>query len=92
MKTLKLWNGGDWKARHGHLYVAAYSVKEACELCREAYRKVRPDAPEDYYPITTHELNVYFNKGCWGNPMDGVTPERGVWWSKELNDPPIRLV
>jgi hypothetical protein len=30
-KKLKIWNGGDWDHEGGHLYVAAYSVKDACD-------------------------------------------------------------
>jgi hypothetical protein len=26
-----------------------------------------------------NEINVYFSKGCWGNVMEGITPERGAW-------------
>jgi len=33
-------------------------------------------------------------RGCWGNSMDGVTPERGIWWHENANydgKPPVRI-
>ena len=84
MKTLKLFNGQDWSCRGGHLYVAAYSVKDACDITNEAYRKLKgyTDRP-DIKGTTLSEIKTYWSKGCWGNPMAGITPERGVWWVKK---------
>lgn len=84
MRQLKLFNGRDWKCQGGRLYVAAYSAKDAIDLVNEAYRKLRgyTDRP-DIRVVSVSELRTYWSKGCWGNSMDGVTPERGVWWGKE---------
>ena len=83
MKKLKIWNGGDWDSKGGHLYVAAYSQKDAADLASEAYRKVRgyTDRP-DLKMIGISEIRTYWSPNCWGNAMDGITPERGVWWAK----------
>lgn len=84
MRKLKLFNGRDWDCR-GHLYVAAYSVKDAVELINAAYRKVNHlENRLDVNPTSLNEVNTYYSKGCWGNPMDGVVPERGVWRSKNV--------
>jgi hypothetical protein len=82
-KTLKIWNGRDWKAQ-GHIYVAAYSKKQALELVRKAagYEGA----------CSMHEINVYWSAGCWGNSMDGITPEVGVWHSPDYNTKPVKLV
>lgn len=80
MKTLKLWNGRGFDCRHTHLYVAAYSVADAVRVANEAFRKLNgyEDRP-DMSRVTAHEVRVYWSEGCWGNAMDGITPERGVW-------------
>jgi hypothetical protein len=67
VRSLKLWNGRWFK--HQHLYIAAYSQKDAVAAVTEVF----PDAR-----FTLHELQVYFSP-CWGNSMVGVEPERGVW-------------
>jgi len=96
MKKLKLFNGRDWECRGGHLYVAAYSTKDAAELASAAYRKIKgyEDRP-DIEATSVHEVRTYWNKGCWGNPMEGVVPERGVWWTPKEYGPsaqPIRRI
>lgn len=84
MKKLKLFNGRDWECRGGHLYVAAYSVKDAAELSSAAYRKINGlEDRTDIAATTISEVNVYWSKGCWGNDMNSITPERGVWWVKK---------
>jgi hypothetical protein len=61
------------KGFDGRLYVAAYSKADAVRLLKEA----------GYATMTIGEFNTYWSKGCWGNAMEGVTPERGVWFSPE---------
>jgi hypothetical protein len=96
MKTLKLWNGRDWGS-HGHLYIAAYSLKDAVDLVNAAYRKIRGlEDMLDVHPMSLTEARNYWNKNCWGNPMNGVVPERGVWWEKKKlgghGDKPERIL
>lgn len=67
MKTLKLWNGRWFK--YQHLYIAAYSQKDAVAAVAEVF----PDAR-----FTLYELQVYFSC-CWGDSMAGIQLERGVW-------------
>ena len=86
MKTLKIWNGrGHGKYDKYHIYVAAYSSKQACEIIGIAC--------ELGYPISTTEINVYYSKGCWGNAMSGIEPtEPCVYVKKEwCNETPIRI-
>jgi hypothetical protein len=66
-QKLKLWNGRWFK--HQHLYIAAYSQKDAVGVVAEVFPTAR---------FTLHEIQTYFSP-CWGNSMKGVTPERGVW-------------
>lgn len=82
-KKLKIWNGrGYRKYNSGHIYVAAYSQKQAVELICKAC--------ECY--IGVYEIQNYYSN-CWGNPMDGIVPtEPCVYASKELRDKPIRIL
>lgn len=93
-----MFNGSDWECRGGHLYVAGYSLADAVRLVNEAYRRLNghTDRP-DINPISEHFARVYWNKGCWGVKMDGIVPERGVWWMEQDFGPksgeaPRRLV
>jgi len=95
-KQLKIWNGGDWDRRGGHLYVAAHSVKDVCDLVNEAYRNLKgyKDSP-DIKPFNPSYISKYWSPNCWGNAMDGITPERGVWWTPKENGSkkePIRRI
>ena len=67
-KTLRLWNGR-WKDR-GRVYVAAYTRADAGRLLSQAAGAE--------LPAIDREIRDYFSE-CWGNTMDGITPERGVW-------------
>ena len=83
MKALKLFNGRDWDCRGGHLFIAAHSVKDCAELVSAAYRKVEGlENRLDCKICSVSEVNNYYSKGCWGNSMEGIVPERGVWWGK----------
>lgn len=94
-RKLRLYNGRcDWmvvledkrwkKADRGHMhaYVAAYSVADACAVI------------EEYTGAHTGkgEINNFWNKGCWGNRMEGITPERGLWIQFNLDDGSVRVV
>lgn len=86
-RTLKLWNGRpygvlpqeDWKT--AHIFVAAYSAADARRVCVEAGQS-DPGA---------NEVSKYWSAGCWGNSMDGVTPERGLWVVHGVDGMPQRL-
>jgi hypothetical protein len=68
-KQLKLWNGrshGHKYKRH-HVYVAAYSMKQAAQLVSIAcYGEERPNL------VSTSEIAVYYSKGSWGDKMNGI--------------------
>lgn len=76
MKKIKLFNGNlrckydpiTGKYIDIHAYVGAYSEKHAVELCEKAGSC-----------MSLNELRVYWSKGLWGNAMDGIEPEVGVW-------------
>lgn len=72
---LKFWNGRWFK--HQHLYIAAYSQADAVAVVTEVFPKAR---------FTLYEIQVYFSN-CWGNAMEGVEPERGVWVQTDSNKP-----
>jgi hypothetical protein len=91
---LKLWNGRAyccfkpsdkrWKGSErgaSHAYVAAYSVADALRVITEYC---------GHSPGRT-EITKYWNEGCWGNSMDGVEPERGMWIAFERGEP-VRVV
>ena len=85
-KQLKIWNGrGHGKYDRGHVYVAAYSAKQAVELINQACSSC----------IGVHEINVYYAKGCWGNPMDGITPTEPCVYVQEIHhgkEKPFRII
>jgi len=82
-RKLKIWNGRDWDCRGGHLFVCAYSVKDAVDLSNQAYRKIKGlESREDIRVTTAGEIKTYWSAGCWGLDMKGVVPERGMWWGK----------
>lgn len=82
-KTLIIANGrGDYGRNRtkrfpngfkGHLWVAAYSKADAVRLLQEG----------GYETMTIREFNIYWSKGCWGTPMDGIAIERGVWFQPD---------
>ena len=69
-KKLILFNGR-WSYRNQQtIYLAAYSMADACRICAELAGHNR-----GWYK----EIKVYFHKGCWGNSMEGIPVERGAW-------------
>ncbi|MFA5312755.1 MAG: hypothetical protein WC375_05450 [Methanomassiliicoccales archaeon] len=102
MKKLKIWNGRLYEtdksniqylnhedserrklSRWLHCYVCATSVKHVIELAKKA----------GIHGITTSEIKVYWNNGCWGKQMDGITPEVGIWVVHGIHDEkPTRLI
>lgn len=68
---------------HQHIYIGAYSINDASEILKEAYGVGRS---------CKNEINVYFNKSCWGNPMEGIELERGAWVQGTDNDKPKRII
>lgn len=97
MKTLKIWNGRGYCAhnprdplwqgiRHNadqHAYIAAYSREDARRVIEE-YCGRKPSLTE---------IRDYFNEGCWGSSMDGVTPERGLWiFIAGKTEKPVRVL
>jgi len=83
-KKLIVMNGRWAGNRGGHMYICAYSKADAVRLYNEAR------GSEGRGVLS--EINNYFRIGQWGFPMDGITPKRGVWVSKGLNDKPVRMV
>jgi hypothetical protein len=70
-RALKIWNGrchGHKYNRH-HAYVAAYSMKQAAEMLSIAFY-----GSEHKNLISTSEISKYYNKGAWGNKMQGIEP------------------
>lgn len=61
------------KGFDGHMFVCAYNKADAVRLLQAA----------GYATMTIREFNIYWSKGCWGNCMDGITQERGVWFQKK---------
>ena len=95
-RQLKHWNGRSWCC-HKHddpswagilsdgasIYAAAYSRADLRRLIAE-YSGRDPGETE---------IRDYWNAGCWGNSMEGVTPERGLWMiAKRGVYPVVRLI
>lgn len=76
-KKLILFNGRGHGSKYGrgyHFYIAAYSYADASRLLTQA-----TGINTNWY----RELKDYYCKDCWGNYMDGIIPERGLWVCKE---------
>jgi hypothetical protein len=71
VKKIKIWNGRG-RGNGEHLFIGAYSKADACRMLDELYTPFS----KSYWK---REMTTYFVEGCWGNPMEGITPERGVW-------------
>ena len=99
MKELKIWNDSGWGTRIydenkklvldptgkrycDHFYVCAESMAHALRLVNEVSGK--------HYTI--NNAKNYWSKGCWGNQMDGITPEVGVWTVQGYNDKPKKVI
>ena len=74
-RKVKLVSGGERAHRGGRLYVCAYGWKDACELVNESRKLAKGCAGNS----TVGYMRNYWHAGCWGNSMEGVKPERGVW-------------
>jgi hypothetical protein len=99
LKKLKIWNGRGWgvarydkngnhiidptgKEYCDHVFVCAHSVVEVVRIVNEV---------AGYNVINAHEVNVYWHKDCWGNTMNGIEPELGVWTIQHYSDKPKRV-
>lgn len=96
-KELKLWNGRGivcrnhkddrWKSdnhnvRHSaHAFVAAYSRADARRII-ESYTGC---------PVPDSEIVQYWSAGHWGNTMNGIQPERGLWIAFDGHSNPIKV-
>lgn len=84
-KKLKIWNGrSHGKYNKGHIYVAAYSQKQAAELISKSCNTF----------ITANEIREYYSP-CWGNSMNGIEPTEPCVYIQERvfqKEPPIRIL
>ena len=98
-RKLRIWNGRGyivrdpnhdprWKnTRTGSVYIAAYSRADAAKVMAEYLGRMPQGA--DY------EIKTFFHEGAWGNSMEGIQPERGMWIQFSDNYPretPVRVV
>lgn len=92
-KKLKIWNGRAYAVPYPrrpewpgmsfspHIFICALSKIDAARIC------------EDYFgfPPSYAEMRDYWSP-CWGNSMEGIIPERGLWIQFEGFEPPVRVV
>ena len=77
-QKLKKWNGrGHGIYARNHLYISAYSQKEACRLIGEACKLG--------YPISTYEFKNFYSD-VWGNGIDGIEPSKPCVYVTGLKD------
>ncbi len=93
LKQLKIWNGRGARIKNKEyhtLYICAYSRSDAARLIIEAQGDVFDKSQFGWW---TREIRDYFTEGCWGNTMNGIVPERGVWATKTFTDKkPVKLI
>ena len=85
-KKLKIWNGrGQGHPYEGHhVFVAAYSQKQAAELVGQVF---------GHSTVGVGEIANYFSAGCWGRTMDGIIPtEPCVYLEKNYAGIPFRVL
>ena len=97
---LKIWNGRGWGSRRydkdgqyipdptgkiycDHLYVCANSRSHAIKLINQAV---------GHEVVNQNEAKVYWSPNCWGNSMNGITQEIGVWTTQSWTDKPIKII
>lgn len=85
MKTLKKWNGrGHRELTRHHIYVAAYSQKQAAELVGKACGFSGT--------IGITEIREYYSP-CWGIPMKGIEPtDPCVYAEKDYTSTPEKII
>lgn len=76
-----------YKGLDGHLYVCAASKADAVRLLSQA----------GHVRMSLGDFNTYWSHGCWGISMEGVTQERGVWFTPKNQEhdskfKPIRIL
>lgn len=94
-KKLKIWNGRGYGGRNDSIYIAAYSRSEAARLYCEGLRKVRnynSNIDKRELGQAYREIRDYFCEGAWGNNMEGVEPEVGLWYVDEYPNKPIKII
>ncbi len=79
-RSLKVWNGlvcevVEGKLRQCPASVCAYSQKDAITLLGQLK-----------YPTTLYEFRMMWSD-CWGNSMNAIVPERGLWLEYQKNKP-----
>jgi len=68
VKKLKVWNANErYRGQEVAVYICAYSLKDAVKLI----------TPICGY-TSAHYARNYWSP-CWGNTMNGIAQERGVW-------------
>lgn len=91
-KTLKIWNGRSYgyKYKRHHVYVAAYSRKQAAELVSMAC------FGEDFKnAVSPNEIKTYYSANAWGVHMADITPTEPCVYMKEENptqSKPFRVI
>lgn len=75
IRKLRLWNGrGSSRFENGKLvhydyfYVCAYSRSDAVRLISSL----------GFDHVTDYEISTFYSP-CWGDAMEGIKPERGLW-------------
>ncbi len=90
---MRVWNGRGFKSNGDSIYVAACSRREAARLLAMAANvqgNFQREVDDRDIGIWDRELKTYFSE-CWGNAMDGITPEKGVWYQEKYTSIPIKL-
>lgn len=95
--SVKIYNGRGWNCRGEHLYIGAKNRSHAARLMYDAYYAFHPELnkrPIDdlSFGRNCREIKDYFHEGAWGNSMEGIEPEIGVWYQEKWNDKPRRLI
>ena len=97
---LKIWNGRGWGSRRydkDRKYIPDPTGKNYCD-CFYVCAKSRTHAIRlineaiGYNYMSQSEAKNYWHEGCWGNAMEGIEKEVGVWTQQDYGDKPKRII
>lgn len=94
MDKLKLFNGRGFGGT-GHIYICATSRQHAARLYCQASQIVfnyKHTISKRQISQTAREIRDYFSPDCWGNAMEGIAAEVGLWYAKTDRDKPTKII
>lgn len=82
-KKIKIANGGGlFLSKTISLYAGYTSVNQLRQMF---------DSIPQMHPLTQGEFYGWWSRDCWGDNMDGVEPQIGLWVELKWSETPLRI-